>query len=61
MIKLRIKKLNRDTKTVTEEIIDFDGDFKNGFIVQGNNETGTLSWKPILNFDGWEPIEKYER
>ena len=37
------------------EVIDFDGEFENGFITQG-----FFSWKPILQVDNWEPIEKVE-
>ncbi len=55
MIKLLIKK--KVDGEVIKTVIDFDGDYSNGFVKQWDDEI-MLSWKPILEFDGWEPIEK---
>ena len=60
MIQLEIKKLGNDNIPYIE-IIDFNGDYQNGFIVMTDSIKGTsLLWKPMLLFDGWEPIRKIE-
>lgn len=55
MIKLKIRKLEGGKEI--EKIIDFDGDYDGKFITQSDDEI-SVSWIPILLFDGWEPVEK---
>jgi len=56
MIKLKIKKFDKDRKVI-EEVIDFEGDYENDYIIE-SSDYGLLIWKPVLLFDDWEPIEK---
>lgn len=63
MIKLKIRKyvkvnfILKQPLEIIEEVIDFDGDYKDKFIIQ-KGAGSTLMWIPMLRVDEWEPIEK---
>lgn len=57
MIKLKIKR-QTESGFPFIEIIDFDGDFENGFLKIQTPEGYTISYRPDFLFDGWVPIEK---
>jgi hypothetical protein len=57
MIELEIQTLSK-LGFRHNQVIEFEGDYDGKFIIQSDKEGNVLRWKPILFFDGWEPVRK---